>query len=74
MSDVLLSQSQFVVSGKIPGPVNRSIYHYVKLSFKEGLDNYFLQIINETIENKKWESFSLATTPSQVEHKWKNVF
>lgn len=51
--------------GKIPGPVNRSNHNHVKLSFKEGLENNFLQIINETIQNKKWESFSTAANPSQ---------
>ncbi|XP_023704185.1 vacuolar protein-sorting-associated protein 36 isoform X2 [Cryptotermes secundus] len=51
--------------GKIPGPVNRSSHNYLKLSFKEGLQNNFLQIINETIQNKKWESFSTSARPSQ---------
>jgi hypothetical protein len=46
----------------------------VKLSFKEGLENNFLKIINETIQNKKWESFSPAAIPSQVEDEWKDVF
>lgn len=45
----------------------------MKLSFKEGLENNFLQIINETIQNKKWESFSTAARPSQVDQEWKNV-
>lgn len=52
--------------GKIPGPVNRSIHHYVKLSFKEGLENNLLQIINEAIQKKKWESFPPVATPSQA--------
>jgi hypothetical protein len=56
-----------VISGKIPGPVNRSSHSHVKLSFKEGLENNFLQIVNETIKNKKWESFSAAADPSQVD-------
>jgi hypothetical protein len=46
----------------------------VKLSFKEGLENNFLQIINNTIQNKKWEIFSPAASLSQVEHEWKDVF
>lgn len=66
----VLSQAAFVVSGKIPGPVSRSCHHYMKLSFKEGLENNFLQIINETIQNKKWESLSPVTSPSQVEQEW----
>jgi hypothetical protein len=45
----------------------------VKLSFKEGLENNFLQIINETIQKKKWESFSTAANPSQVDQEWKDV-
>jgi hypothetical protein len=39
----------------------------VKLSFKEGLENNLLQIINEAIQKKKWESFPPVATPSQVE-------
>lgn len=68
------SQTYFVVSGKTPGPVNRSIHHYVKLSFKEGLENNFLQIINDTIQNKKWEIYSPTASLSQVEHERKDVF
>jgi hypothetical protein len=63
----------FFFSGKIPGPVNRSSHHYIKLFFKEGLDNNFVQIINEAIQNKKWENFSPAAAPSQVEQEWKDV-
>jgi hypothetical protein len=61
-----MKQKLFFVSGRIPGPVSGSSHHYVKLSFKEGLDNNFVQIINETIQNKKWENFSPATPLSQV--------
>jgi ESCRT-II complex subunit VPS36 len=53
-------------SGKTPGPVNRSIHHHVKLSFKDGLENNFLQIINDTIQSKKWEIFSPAASLSQA--------
>lgn len=52
--------------GKTPGPVNRSIHHHVKLSFKDGLENNFLQIINDTIQSKKWEIFSPAASLSQA--------
>jgi hypothetical protein len=45
----------------------------MKLSFKEGLENNFLQIINETIQKKIWESFSAAANPSQVDQEWKDV-
>jgi hypothetical protein len=45
----------------------------VKLSFKEGLENNFLQTINETIQKKKWESFSTAANPSQVYKDWKDI-
>jgi hypothetical protein len=34
------------------------------------LENNFLQIINETIQNKKWESFSAAANTSQVDQEW----
>jgi hypothetical protein len=46
----------------------------VKLSFKEGLENNFLQIINDTIHNKKWGIFSPAASPSQVKYERKDVF
>ncbi|KDR12870.1 vacuolar protein-sorting-associated protein 36 isoform X2 [Zootermopsis nevadensis] len=62
---IVLHLSQ-ALPGKIPGPVNRSSHHYMKLSFKEGLNSNFVQIINETIQSKKWENFSPAATPSQA--------
>ena len=54
--------------------MNRSIHHHVKLSFKDGLENNFLQIIKDTIQSKKWEIFSPAASLSQVEHDRKDVF
>lgn len=32
-----------------------SAFHYIKLSFKEGLDASFIRALNETIHQKSWE-------------------
>lgn len=54
-------------SGKIPGPVGRSNNNHIKLSFKEGIENDFLNILNEAILNKSWENLpSSSTSDSKV--------
>ncbi|XP_069703210.1 vacuolar protein-sorting-associated protein 36 isoform X2 [Periplaneta americana] len=53
-------------SGKLPGPVSRSSNNYIKLSFKEGLENNFLQIINDTLQLKKWENLSPSGPSTQA--------
>ncbi|XP_077287412.1 vacuolar protein sorting 36 [Arctopsyche grandis] len=40
---------------KNPGPVMHSAFHYIKLSFKEGLDASFIRALNEAIQQKSWE-------------------
>jgi hypothetical protein len=52
------------ISGKIPGPVLSSSYNFIKLSFKEGLDSNFVNILNETIQSKRW--LTVSPTSSQV--------
>ncbi|XP_046677396.1 vacuolar protein-sorting-associated protein 36 [Homalodisca vitripennis] len=37
------------------GPVIKSLYDYVKLSFKEGLREDFVQILQDNIQKKRWE-------------------
>lgn len=44
----------------MPGPSNNSLYNYVKLSFKEGLDSNFIIQLSDTIMRRMWE-FASAT-------------
>lgn len=50
------------LAGKIPGPVGRSNNNHIKLSFKEGIENDFLNILNEAILNKSWENLPSSST------------
>ncbi|XP_011162504.1 vacuolar protein-sorting-associated protein 36 [Solenopsis invicta] len=45
---------------KMPGPADNSLYNYVKLSFKEGLDPNFIIQLSDTIMRQIWE-FTPAT-------------
>ncbi|XP_076675499.1 vacuolar protein sorting 36 [Andrena cerasifolii] len=40
---------------KKPGPSDNSIYSYIKLSFKEGLDPNFIVHLSDTIVRRTWE-------------------
>ncbi|XP_017792582.1 PREDICTED: vacuolar protein-sorting-associated protein 36 [Habropoda laboriosa] len=40
---------------KMPGPLDNSIFNYIKLSFKEGLDSNFLTTLSDTIMRRIWE-------------------
>ncbi|XP_070169585.1 vacuolar protein-sorting-associated protein 36 isoform X3 [Polyergus mexicanus] len=40
---------------KMPGPADNSLYNYVKLSFKEGLDSNFIMQLSDTIIKRVWE-------------------
>jgi hypothetical protein len=51
-------------SGKQPGPVERSIHNFVKLSFKEGYDGSFIASLNETIQQKRWEATPMSILPA----------
>ncbi|CAH0759306.1 unnamed protein product [Diatraea saccharalis] len=46
--------------GKRPGPAVVSAYHFVKFSFKDGIDPAFYKALKDTIAAKAWER-SLAT-------------
>lgn len=39
----------------MPGPADNSLYNYVKLSFKEGLDSNFITQLSDTIMKRVWE-------------------
>jgi len=40
----------------MPGPADNSLYNYVKLSFKEGLDSNFITQLSDTIIKRVWET------------------
>jgi len=46
--------------GKMPGPADNSLYNYVKLSFKEGLDPNFITQLSDTVMRQMWK-FSPTT-------------
>lgn len=39
----------------MPGPADNSVYNYIKLSFKEGLDPKFIMQLSDTIIRQMWE-------------------
>ncbi|XP_052737864.1 vacuolar protein-sorting-associated protein 36 [Bicyclus anynana] len=41
--------------GKRPGPAVVSLYHYIKLSFKDGVDAAFYKALSDAVANKAWE-------------------
>lgn len=43
------------ISGKRPGPAVISTYHFIKLSFKDGIDPSFYKTLKEAIAAKAWE-------------------
>ncbi|XP_049777747.1 vacuolar protein-sorting-associated protein 36 [Schistocerca cancellata] len=55
------------IPGKIPGPVGKSSYNYVKLSFKEGLEHDFFRLLNDTVQKKAWETL-LPIPPASQAH------
>ncbi|KAM0734815.1 Vacuolar protein-sorting-associated protein 36 [Formica fusca] len=57
---IVLHLSESAVD-KMPGPADNSLYNYVKLSFKEGLDSNFITQLSDTIIKRVWE---LAPTTS----------
>lgn len=44
-----------ILIDKKPGPADNSIYSYIKLSFKEGLDPNFIVHLSDTIIQRTWE-------------------
>ncbi|XP_022116027.2 vacuolar protein-sorting-associated protein 36 [Pieris rapae] len=47
--------------GKRPGPAVISTYHFIKLSFKDGIDPAFYKALSEAVANKLWERQPLET-------------
>ncbi|XP_043259390.1 vacuolar protein-sorting-associated protein 36 [Colletes gigas] len=64
------------ISDKMPGPLDNSIYNYVKLSFKEGLDPNFIIHLSDTIMRRTWEItpiMSVNQFDSNVQNRSGNV-
>lgn len=51
----LNGQFMYSLVDKMPGPTDNSLYNYVKLSFKEGLDSNFITQLSDTIMRRMWE-------------------
>ncbi|XP_063231751.1 vacuolar protein-sorting-associated protein 36 [Bacillus rossius redtenbacheri] len=54
------------LQGKLPGPVSRSRNNFIKLSFKEGLENDFMHVLSDTLQKRKWE---VLPTVSAQQHR-----
>lgn len=50
-----------MLSGKRPGPAVISTYHFIKLSFKDGIDPAFYKALSDAVANKLWERQPLET-------------
>ncbi|KPJ12567.1 Vacuolar protein-sorting-associated protein 36 [Papilio machaon] len=50
--------------GKRPGPAVVSPYHFVKFSFKDGIDPLFYKALSEAVNAKAWERSTPLTSPS----------
>lgn len=50
--------------GKRPGPAVVSTYHFVKLSFKDGIDPVFYKALRDTIAASAWEQDLSTVIPS----------
>ncbi|XP_004927818.1 vacuolar protein-sorting-associated protein 36 [Bombyx mori] len=49
--------------GKRPGPAVVSPFHYVKLSFKDGVDTAFYKALSDAVAAKAWERQTPIDTP-----------
>lgn len=51
------------VLGKRPGPAVVSPFHFVKFSFKDGIDPAFYKALSEAVAAKAWEQSTLVSSP-----------
>lgn len=51
----LAKRAIYMFVDKMPGPMDNSLYNYVKLSFKEGLDSNYITQLSDTIMRRMWE-------------------
>ncbi|XP_028177444.1 vacuolar protein-sorting-associated protein 36 [Ostrinia nubilalis] len=49
--------------GKRPGPAVVSTYHFIKLSFKDGIDPAFYKALQDAIASKAWERPTPISSP-----------
>ncbi|KAI5645154.1 EAP30/Vps36 family domain-containing protein [Phthorimaea operculella] len=49
--------------GKRPGPSVVSPYHYVKFSFKDGIDPAFFKALSDAVAAKAWEASTPVSSP-----------
>lgn len=52
--------------GKSLGPFASSVYDYVKLSFREGIQNEFLEALKSTVEAKIWAVHNKSTQQTKL--------
>ncbi|XP_026491663.2 vacuolar protein-sorting-associated protein 36 [Vanessa tameamea] len=54
------------IPGKRPGPAVVSPYHFIKFSFKDGIDNAFYKALSEAVAAKAWERTQQLSTSSNL--------
>nr|XP_026491663.1 vacuolar protein-sorting-associated protein 36 [Vanessa tameamea] len=54
------------IPGKRPGPAVVSPYHFIKFSFKDGIDNAFYKALSEAVAAKAWERTQQVSTSSNL--------
>lgn len=54
------------ISGKKLGPVKKSCNNFIKLSFKDGLEESFVFSFKNTLSVRKWESSPLQQANSSL--------
>ncbi|XP_071452949.1 vacuolar protein-sorting-associated protein 36 [Hetaerina americana] len=50
--------------GKPPGPVSRSIFNFIKISFKDKIESDFLTSLKDTLDTRKWEVQPVGVSPA----------
>lgn len=56
----------FFISGKRPGPAVVSPFHFVKFSFKDGIDQVFYKALTDAVAAKAWERPATISSPTSV--------
>ncbi|XP_050362464.1 vacuolar protein-sorting-associated protein 36 [Nymphalis io] len=54
------------IPGKRPGPAVVSPYHFIKFSFKDGIDNAFYKALSDAVAAKAWERTQQVSTSSNL--------
>lgn len=52
--------------GKRPGPAVVSPYHFIKFSFKDGIDSAFYKALNDAVADKAWERSVILPSPTSA--------